>query len=136
MEQLPEKRGDKSTAEFHPLIYKVIAGLFALFAVAAWIAFARQGDTEENLIAVTLLFVVAAVIPYTMWLSFKHHQTPQPTLKGSRPFRDWANSTVEVWGSRVKGKDAAINALLPIAAVAVGMVLYGAAFDIVRHMVG
>ena len=135
MEQLPDKR-DKSTAEFHPLIYKVAAGLFALFAVAAWATFFRTGETGENLVAVTFLFVVAGMIPYLLWLSWKHHQTPQPTLEGSQPFRDWTNATVEVWGSRVKGKDAAINALLPIASVAVGMVLYGVAFDIVRHMVG
>ena len=132
MAPLPVKR-DEQAADFHPFIYKIAIGLVALFVVAAWAAFARRGDTGEDLAMVTFLLFVAVMIPYLMWLTWKHRQTPQPTLQGPVSFREWAKGSVDVWQSRVKGADAAINALLPIAAVAIGMVLLGIAFDIVRH---
>jgi hypothetical protein len=132
MAPLPVKR-EPPPADFHPFIYKIAIALVALFVVAAWATFARQGDTGENLVMVTLLLFVAMMIPYLMWLTWKHGRTPQPTLDGPVSFRDWAKGSVEVWQSRVKGSDAAINALLPIASVAIGMVLLGIAFDIVRH---
>ncbi len=134
MAQVPERRDEQAT-DFHPFIYKIAIGLVALFVVAAWAAFDRRGETGENLVMVTFLLFVAVMIPYVLWLTWKHQQTPQPPLKGWRSFRDWAGGSVEVWQSRVKGTDAAINALLPIAAVAIGMVLLGVAFDIVRYMV-
>ena len=132
MEQVPEKQ-DGQAPDFHPFIYKIAIALVALFVVAAWAAFARRGDTGENLAMVTLLLFVAVMIPYLMWLTWKHQQSPQATLGGEASFREWAKGSVDVWQSRVKGADAAINALLPIAAVAIGMVLLGIAFDIVRH---
>jgi hypothetical protein len=103
--------------------------------VAAWAAFARRGDTSENLVMVTFLLFVAVMIPLLLWLTWKHQQAPQATLQGSMRFRDWARGSTEIWQGRVKGADAAINALLPIAAVAIGMVLFGIAFDIVRATV-
>ncbi len=132
MAQVPMKRDEPGT-DFHPFIYKIAIGLVALFVVAAWAAFDRQGDTGENLVMVTFLLFVAVMIPLLMWLTWKRRQTPQPTLQGPISFRDWAKGSVDVWQSHVKGSDAAINALLPIAAVAIGMVLLGVAFDIVRH---
>jgi len=135
MAPLPAKRPDPP-ADFHPFIYKIVIGLVALFVVAAWATFARRGETGESLGMVTLLLFVAVMIPYLMWLTWKHQQAPQATLQDWRSFREWAGSSTEVWQGRVKGSDAAINALLPIAAVAIGILLFGVAFDIVRHWVG
>ena len=36
-------------------------------------------------------------------------------------FRDWRSGDFAVWGSRVHGTDAAIDMLLPLAAVAFGL---------------
>jgi len=132
MAPLPVKR-DEQSADFHPFIYKIAISLVALFVVAAWATFARRGDASENLVMVTFLLFIAVMIPLLLWLTWKHQQSPQATLRGPVRFRDWARSSIEVGQGRVKGADAAINALLPIAAVAIGMVLLGIAFDIVRH---
>jgi hypothetical protein len=135
MAPLPAKR-DQEAADFHPAIYKITVGLVALFVVAACATFARRGDTGESLVMVTLLLFIAVMIPYLMRLTWKHQQRPQPTLKGSVSFRDCAAGSTEIWQSRVKGADAAIDALLPIAAVAIGILMFGIAFDIVGHSVG
>jgi hypothetical protein len=132
MAPLPAKQDEQPT-DFHPFIYKIAIALVALFVVAAWAAFARQGDASENLVMVTFLLFVAVMIPYLMWLSWKHQRNPRATLGGAAGFREWAKGSVDVWQSRVKASEAAIDALLPIAAVAIGMVLLGIAFDIVRH---
>ena len=44
-------------------------------------------------------------------------------------FRDWASGQFETWQERVKGANAAVEILLPVAAAAVGMT----AFAIVFH---
>lgn len=134
MAPLPAKR-DAPPADFHPFIYKIAVALVGLFVVAAWAAFDRRGETAANLVMVTLLLFVAVAIPFLMWLTWKHQLAPHATLHGSTRFRDWVHGSIEVWQGRVKGSDAAINTLLPIAAVSIGMLLFGVAFDIVRHSV-
>jgi hypothetical protein len=135
MAPLSVKRADPP-ADFHPFIYKIAIGLVVLFVVAAWATFDRRGETGENLVMVTLLLFVAVMIPLLLWLTWKHHRAPQATLQTWSSFRDWAHGSTEVWQSRVSGKDAAIDALLPIAAVVIGILLYGVALDIVRYVAG
>jgi hypothetical protein len=49
-------------------------------------------------------------------------------------FRDWRAGNFAVWGGRVSGTNAAIDMLLPLAAVALGLTAIGIVFLIRSHM--
>ena len=49
--------------------------------------------------------------------------------------RDWAAGDFETWTGKSKGANAAIEALLPIAAVAIGLTVMGIIFEVVSHHV-
>ena len=53
--------------ELHPNIYKAAVGLVALFALAAWTLFDRQNDTGLPLAMVTVLLLVAVLLPSLSW---------------------------------------------------------------------
>lgn len=44
------------------------------------------------------------------------------------PFRDWRGGDVEVWGGKLRSMHAAIDALLPLMAVAFGLTAIGIVF--------
>jgi len=48
-------------------------------------------------------------------------------------YQDWARSDFDTWQSRLTGSEAAIQILMPIAAVAFGMTLFGIAVHIAEH---
>ncbi len=54
-----------------------------------------------------------------------HQQPTKPS------FRDWRTGDFAVWGSRLHGTHAAIDMLLPLAAVAFGLTAIGIVFLIV-----
>jgi hypothetical protein len=54
-----------------------------------------------------------------------------PAAKTS--FGDWRIGDFAVWGGRLKGMHAAIDMLLPLAAVAFGLTAIGIAFLIAAH---
>jgi hypothetical protein len=47
------------------------------------------------------------------------------------PFRDWRSGEFAVWQARLRGLHAAIDILLPLAAVAFGLTAIGIVFAIV-----
>ena len=125
----------------HPRVYEAIAGLFALFALAAWICFATTGGYAAYAVfVVTGLFVVAIAIPVLIWRTWVRNRpanelTARADEEHAESFQDWASSTFATWDDRLSGYDAATLTLLPIAAVAFGMVAIGAVFWIVSASV-
>ena len=111
---------------FHPMIYKAMVVLALLLVVAAW-GFFQHGDPTALLLAVvTIFFVVALGIPILLWRIWDRNAH---AARPARSYRDWASGEFGIWQDHVKGRSATIEALLPIAAVAIGMV----AFAIVLH---
>lgn len=111
----------------------VFAGLFVL---GAW-GFAGGGLTDMVLVAVSYVVVVYAGLMTLLWLTRRRH--PRPDLgddpaDGQRTdlFGSWTTREVETSTGRVPGTLATMEALLPIAAVAVGMV----AFALISHFAG
>ena len=114
--------------QFHPVIYGTAVGLVVWFAVAAWILFDRQDDIGLPLAMVSVLLLVAVVLPWSLSLVWRKHQLPYERHRNRISFHDWRSGDFAVWGSRLHGTDAAIDMLLPLAAVAFGLTALGIVF--------
>src|SRR6266702_4518517 len=101
--------------QLHPAVYGAAVGLVAWFALAAWILFDRQSDIELPLAMVSVLLLVAVLVPWALSLVWKRHVMPhQHPTKIS--FHDWpwlASRRLRGLGSKLHGTDAAIDMLLP-----------------------
>ncbi|HLG46635.1 MAG TPA: hypothetical protein VKY24_10380 [Reyranella sp.] len=122
--------GRRTSGRFHPYVYRILAGLAAWFVISAW-CFAGGGRTDLTLVAVTGLFAMMIGIPTLLALARRTHPPgPPATLEETTgKFDQWADREVDLQTGPVKGKYAAIETALPIAAVAFGMT----AFALVLH---
>jgi hypothetical protein len=121
-----DPKGSASTDKLPPLIYVAMVGLVAWMALAAW-GFAGPGYADVALTVVTGFLVMVIAIPFILWrVSLARGDPSDDTTIG---FRDWASGQFETWQERVKGTNAAVEIILPIAAAAIGMT----AFAIVFH---
>jgi hypothetical protein len=129
----PAPRKNSISGAFHPLVYKLMAGLAAWFVLMAW-TFAGGGATDLALMLVTFIFLVGVGIPSLIGRIRRAHRNERPdddesTVGPDRVFGNWAGDEVELRTGPVKGKFAAIDAILPIAAAAFSMT----AFALVLH---
>jgi hypothetical protein len=107
------------SGRLHPLVYKILLGLAGLYVVAAW-SFAGGGQTDLVLAIVSYVVLVGVGLPAL--LSVVRRMRARDPVKGR--FSEWAEREIELQSGPVKGKDAAIEIALPIAAVAVGLVAF------------
>ena len=129
----PVSRYDFRSAAFHPGVFKAIVLLGALYVLAAW-GFAGRGITDMLLVIVSGFFFVSIGLVTLLWLT--RRRNPRDDL-GDREchmgsFGNWICRDVDTSTGRVRGSIATIETLLPIAAVAIGMV----AFAVVVHFAG
>ncbi len=114
--------------QLHPIVYKAAIGLVAWFALSAWILFDRQNDIEFPLAMVSVLLLVAVLLPWSLSLVWQRHQTVYQRHPNEISFRDWRIGDFAVWDSKLHGTHAAIDMLLPLAAVAFGLTALGIVF--------
>ena len=118
--------------QLHPRVYAGAVGLVAWFALSAWILFDRQADIGLPLMMVSVLLFMAVLIPLALALVWRRHRISDSHPEATS-FRDWRAGDFAVWGSRVRGTDAAIDMLLPLAAVAFGLTAIGIVFLICAY---
>jgi hypothetical protein len=118
--------------QLHPRIYGIAVGLIAWFALMAWVLFDRSSDVSLSLAFVSLLFLVAVLLPWSMSLIWKKYQMPYEQHPQQASFRDWRAGDFAVWGAKLHGTHAAIDVLLPLMAVSFGLMGIGIVFVIVR----
>jgi hypothetical protein len=121
--------------QLHPTIYKAAIGLIAWFAVSAWVFFDRRGDIGLSLAFVTLLLLVAILLPVMLSLAWRRDRRRHDQGLQQPRFRDWLKGDFAVWGSKLRSAHAAIDMLLPLAAVAFGLTAIGIVFLADRAMV-
>lgn len=116
----------------HPRIYAIAVGLVAWFALAAWILFdhglGQRGEVSLPLAMMSFLFLMAVLLPWTLsrvWVRHRMREEGEPSDAG---LRDWGLRDFSVWGAKIKGSHAAIDVLLPLAAVAFGLTAIGIVF--------
>jgi hypothetical protein len=117
--------------DLHPRVYGAAAGLVAWFVLSAWVLFDRGGDIALSLGFVTVLLLIAVLLPWALSEIWRKHRMPYEAHLPETSFGDWRAGDFAVWGARLHGSHAAIDVLLPLAAVAFGLTAIGIVFAIV-----
>ncbi|MGA8589832.1 MAG: hypothetical protein WB803_11190 [Pseudolabrys sp.] len=81
-----------------------------------------------TLSVITLFFVILVGIPVLLWLTWRRNSDPNEQHIHTEPFGEWISRPFETWTGGISGREAAVQILLPIAAVAFGMTIFGLAF--------
>ncbi len=119
-------------SDVHPLVYLAIAGLVLWFVVSAF-AFADSGYVEYLLTIVGGFFLVVAAIPFLLWRVWLRHGDGGAAK--AQALHEWSAGECDTWQCRIKGREAAVQMLLPIAGVAFGMTALAVVLLLVEHHV-
>jgi len=120
-----------ASQQLHPLIYLALVGAALAFALAAW-TFADDSYTDYILAIVTGFALTAVGLPLILSRVGRTSADSKPRAHRSEPLREWMQGDFETWQDRVKGANAAVEILLPLSAIAIGMLAIG----IVLHLTG
>jgi hypothetical protein len=131
MPEQPSRPNPAASNQLHPVVYKAIIGLALWFVLAAW-TFFGTADTELVLAIVTILILVAIAIPFTLSQIGRNDGEPGAPQEKPESFGDWASGEFDTAQDRLKAGNAAVEIVLPIAAVAIGITALG----LVLHFVG
>jgi hypothetical protein len=115
----------------HPLVYMAIVGLALWFILSVW-GFATDGYTDYLLAVVSGFIFIAVALPYALWRVWRRAQS-DAVRRDRTPFHEWASGEFDTWQDRVTGANAAVQILLPLAAVAFGMTAFGIVLYFTAH---
>jgi hypothetical protein len=105
----------------HPTVYWAILGLTLWYVVAVWFGFSGGSYVDYLLAVVTGFIFIAVALPLIAWIVWRRNRD-RPT-RHRETFADWASAEVDIGpGGKVKGTIAAVEILLPIAAITLGMI--------------
>jgi hypothetical protein len=113
----------------HPLVYKAMAGLALWYVLSVWVFFGEESYTALALAVVSFFLLLTVGIPFALWLAWRGSPI-SGAHEHDQMFRDWAGGEFETWQGRQSGAEAAVELLLPLAAVAFGLTILG----IVLHL--
>jgi hypothetical protein len=122
-----DSRPASATQKLHPLVYRAMVGLALWLIVSIW-AFKGGLYTDYLFMVVSGLIFFATLIPAALWWTRHRHKPPSGEHES---FRRWETEDFATWQGRLSGREAATQILLPIAAVAFGMMI----FAIIEHLV-
>jgi len=115
-----------STSLLHPRVYWVLAGLSLWLVLSVWIFFSGVGSTDY------LLAIAGGFILLVVGFQFLLSRVRGTEGHQGRPsYHEWKSRNFDTWTGRLRGSQAVVEILLPMAAVAFGMT----AFGIVLHLV-
>jgi hypothetical protein len=130
MDQTTKTNARPVTRWLHPRVYRLLIALAAWLVLSVWL-FAGGGVTDYLLAIVCGFIFIAVALPFVL-----SRVARGDTDDGSdklRSYRDWAAADFDTWQGRLSGAQAATQILLPIAAVAFGMTIFGIALHIAEH---
>ena len=114
--------------ELHPFVYRAIIGLTIWLVLSIWFFFSRGPYTGLDAGVITFFFFVLVGIPVLIWLSWRRNTTLDEQHGYVAPYREWTSHAFATWTGGISGREAAAQILLPIAAVAIGMTVFGLVF--------
>ena len=118
------RRNVPINVELHPLVYKAMIGLTVWLVLSIWFLFG--GGTYVGLILamITVFFVILVAIPSLIWLTWRRNSEPD-AQNHAESYPNWAAHQFSTWTENLSGAAAAAQILLPLAAVAFGMTIFG-----------
>ena len=123
-----QQASKRVVSALHPAVYLALVGLTLWLVLAIW-GFGYDGQTDYLLAIVTGFLVIAVAIPSTLALMVHRQSNSDEQSSAKTSLREWMAGDFETWQDRVRGRNAAVEVLLPMAAIAIGMT----AFAIVLH---
>lgn len=129
-----DEHGDNGrpvVSALHPRVYAVVMGLACWLVLSLWL-FAGGGPVDYLLFIVGGFIFIAVMLPLIL-SQVTRMDGATPERDTQRSYRDWAASEFDTWQGRLTGRAAAVQILLPIAAVAIGMTLFGIALHVAEH---
>jgi hypothetical protein len=119
---------NRRTNELHPVVYRAMIGLTIWLVLSVWALFSRGAYEGVTLSIITLFFVVLVGIPVVLWLTWRRNTDPNEQHENVAPYHEWSSGSFETWTGGISGREASVQILLPIAAVAFGMTIFGLVF--------
>jgi hypothetical protein len=119
-----------TTDRAHPRIYAILIALAAWFVVALW-SFAGGGITDYLLFIVSGFIFVVVTLSLILFSIKRRDATVKDTAELS--LREWTKWNYETWTGPLTGAQAATQILLPVAAAALGMTMFGIAFLVAEY---
>ena len=125
----PEDPALPAGTSLHPRVYTIVIGLAAWFVLAVWL-FAGGGVSDYILFIVSGFIVVCVALTLilasvTTVEKLPSGEPPRRERPWRQSFHDWALGSFGTWGGRLSGQQAMVQVLLPFAAAAVGMTVFG-----------
>ncbi len=112
------------------------AGLLIWFVIAAWLLFGGSGYIGLALAMISVLVFMAMAIPLALWrtnlTARRSAGLSRPAEQASDTLDKWLRGRFATWTDQQRGSTAAIEILLPLAAVAFGITALGIVFDLTR----
>lgn len=110
----------------HPAVYGALVALTAWFVVAVWLLFGSGGYPALDFAVITFFFVMLIGIPTVVFAVWRRHG--EDAAAERQPFRHWRTGAMRTLTGEQRATHALVEVLLPIAAVAVGITLFGLIF--------
>jgi hypothetical protein len=132
----PNQLDTPASDQLPAIVYKAAAGSVVVFVLLAWLFFGGSAHMRLTLAVVSVLFFMALAIPFALWLAWRKQQDADSAQGDPASLRQWAAGEFGTWQGHLKGANAAIEILLPIAATAVGMLAIGIVFYVVSAGAG
>jgi hypothetical protein len=109
--------------ELHPLVYKTVVALTGWLVLSIWVLFGGGAYFGLTAAVITLFFLVLLGIPTLLWMTWRHNADDQN--HASETFQEWLVHSFKSATGSISGREATVQILLPIAAVSLGMTIFG-----------
>jgi hypothetical protein len=127
-EKMSRRHIRHSSGYLHHWVYDAMACLALWLAISAW-GFDRHGAyTSLELGVVSVLILVAVAVPVILGRIWRGHRPAGDGRRDGGRFVDWVSDDFEIWQGRCRARDAVLEILLPIAAVAFGLTAFAIVF--------
>jgi hypothetical protein len=114
--------------ELHPIVYRTMVGLTVWLVASMLLLFNRGPYVGLNLLVICFFFLIFVGVPVLLAVTWRRNRGEDVRSADPQKFREWAACEFSTWTGGLSGREAALQILLPLAAVAIGMTIFGLVF--------